>query len=291
MRTLRAFTLLALALTSVTSCSDDDTAGSRPATETATPVDTDHCDSVPSIEPGQYEQTHTHDGVEQMYGVVVPESYDPGTATDLYIVVPGGSGSAQAALMGWAPSLVGLDALVVFPSVASADTQTVPMIRAMIDDIADQYCVDTSRVYATGSSATAGLTARLMADASDVIAAFAPGIGSFSTTGLDPIGPVPFIAWSGDPDRGQVESSVAEWADSNGCESDPIVSDLGSGVAHHHYEGCDAPSEYYYFEGMGHQVPNHDCSEVGAQFCAEYEEFDFWDDVGGFFDANPLSAA
>ena len=118
MRTLRAFTLLALALTSVTSCSDDDTAGSRPGTETATQDDADHCDSVPSIEPGQYEQTHTHDGIEQMYGVVVPESYDPGTATDLYIVVPGGSGSAQAALMGWAPSLVGLDALVVFPSVA-----------------------------------------------------------------------------------------------------------------------------------------------------------------------------
>lgn len=285
----RVLPLLALALTSVTSCSDDDSAGSTPATEAAAHDNASHCGSLESIEPGQYEQTHTHEGIEQVYWVVVPDSYDTGTSTDLYIVVPGGSGGAEAALTGWAPTLVGLDALVVFPDVANAQTRTVPMMRALIDDIANQYCIDSSRIYATGTSATAGFTARLMADASDVIAAFAPGIGTFRTTGLEPIGPVPFIAWSGDPDRGQVELSVAEWADSNGCQNDPTVSDLGSGIAHHHHEGCDAPSEYYYFAGMGHQVPNHDCSEV-PQFCAEYEEFDFWEDVGNFFDANPLSA-
>lgn len=286
---LRMLPLLALALTSVTSC-DDDSADSTPATELAAQGDVTHCDSLESIEPGQYQQSHTHEGVEQAYWVVVPDGDSTSSAANVYLVVPGGSGGAQAALTDWAPTLIGLEALVVFPDVASPETRTVPMIRALIDDVANQYCIDDSRIYATGTSATAGFTARLMAEASDVIAAFAPGIGKFGTIGLEPMAPVPFIAWSGTPDRGQVEGSVAEWADANGCETVPRVSDLGSGVAHHHYEGCDAPSEYYYFDGMGHQVPNHDCSE-GSRFCAEYEEFDFWEDVGGFFDANPLSAA
>ena len=291
MRLLRSLPVLALSLMSVAGCGIDDTGDSTPVTDTATEDDASHCDSLESIEPGQYQQSHTHEGVEQAYWVVVPDGYSTRSAADLYIVVPGGAGSAQVAMTGWRPGLIGLEALVVFPQVARAETKTVPMIRALIDDVANQYCVDGSRVYATGSSSAAGFTARLMAEASDVIAAFAPGIGKFGTVGLEPIGPVPFIAWSGDSDRAQVEDSVSEWTESNGCETVPVVSDLGSGVAHHHYEGCDAPSEYYFFEGMGHQIPVHDCSGVSPQYCAEYEEFDFWTDVGSFFDANPLSAS
>ena len=289
MRPVRSFPVLALVLMSVAGCSADDTADSTPVTDTVTQDDASHCDSLESIEPGQYQQSHILEGVEQAYWVVVPEGYSTNAAADLYIVVPGGSGGAQAAVTAWGPGLTGLDAVVVFPEVATEETKTVPMIRALIDDVANQYCIDSSRIYATGGSSAAGFTARLMAEASDVIAAFAQGIGRFGTIGLEPIGPVPFIAWSGDFDRGQVEDSVAEWIESNGCTNVPVVSDLGSGVAHHHYESCDAPSEYYYFEGMGHQVPVHDCS--GIQYCAEYEEFDFWDDVGSFFDANPLSTS
>jgi len=247
------------------------------------------CSPSHSAEPGLEERNHTLDGVEQPYVVAVPETYDARTPVSVYIVVPGGSGGAQAAAEGWGPTLGGLDALVVFADVGRADRRTVPMIRALIDDVADTYCIDRTRVFASGSSASAGFTARLMADASDVIAAFAPGIGRFGTLGLEPIGPVPLIAWSGDPDRSTVENSVAEWADSNGCERGPSVSDLGSGIAHHHYEGCDAPTEYYYFAGMGHQVPDHDCSADRSGYCAEYEEFDFWDDVGSFFEAHPLT--
>ncbi len=246
------------------------------------------CSPSQSAEPGLEEQHHTLDGIDQPYWVAVPENYDSSTPVSVYIIVPGGSGSAQSAAAGWSPTLGGLDALVVFADVAKADRRTVPMIRALIDDVADRFCVDRNRVFASGTSANAGFTGRLMADASDVIAAFAPGIGRFGTLGLEPIGPVPLIAWSGDPDRTTVESSVAEWAVSNGCDGEPSVSDLGPGIAHHHYEGCDAATEYYYFAGMGHQVPSHDCSADRSGFCAEYEQFDFWDDVGGFFEAHPL---
>lgn len=247
------------------------------------------CSPSQSAESGSEEQQHTLDGVEQPYWVAVPETYDASTPVSLYIVVPGGSGSAQSAAAGWGPTLDGVDALVVFADVGAADRKTVPMMRALIDDVADKYCVDRDRVFASGTSATAAFTGRLMANASDVIAAFAVGIGRFGTIGLEPDGPVPLIAWSGDPDRGVVEGSVAEWADSNGCEIQPTVSDLGSGVVHHHYEGCGAPVEYYFFAGMGHQVPNHDCSADRSGFGAEYEEFDFWDDAGSFFEAHPLT--
>lgn len=247
------------------------------------------CSPSQSAEPGSEEQHHTLDGVEQPYVVAVPETYDASTPVSVYIVVPGGSGSAQSAAAGWGPTLDGVDALVVFADVGTPDRKTVPMLRALIDDVADKYCVDRDRVFATGSSASAGFTGRLMAEASDVIAAFAVGIGRFGTVGLEPTGPVPLIAWSGDPDRGVVEGSVEEWADANGCEIQPTVSDLGSGVVHHHYEGCGAPVEYYFFGGMGHQVPDHDCSADRSGFCAEYEEFDFWVDVGSFFEAHPLT--
>ncbi len=291
--------LVALALMAVSACGDEDSVpeSAPAATGTSTPAtvdDTDGagggCDDPSAVEPGAYEHGHTHAGVEQANFVVVPETYESGTPAHLYIVVPGGSGSAEGALMGWGPNLVGVDALVVFPELGHPASRTVPMMRALIDDVADTYCIDRSRVYATGTSASAGFTSRLMADASDVIAAFAPGIGRFPTTGLEPIGPVPLIAWSGDIDRAQVELSVAEWAAANGCTAEPTVSDLGSGIAHHHYEGCAAPTEYYYFAGMGHQVPNHDCSAVGPQYCAEYQEFDFWEEVSRFFDAHPLPA-
>jgi poly(3-hydroxybutyrate) depolymerase len=297
--------LVALTLMSLASCGDDDGASdsttptmlTTPTTTEGAPAGTDDadladpgCDAATTVEPGSYEHSHMLDEVEQPYRVVVPDTYGSGSPAGLFIVVPGGSGSAEAALAGWGPTLTDVDALVAFVEVGRPETRTVPMIRALIDDVADRYCVDRYRVYATGSSASAGFTSRLMADASDVIAAFAPGIGMFGTVGLDPIGPVPLIAWSGDPDRGPVERSVADWAASNGCEPEPIVSDLGSGVAHHQYEGCSAPTEYYDFAGMGHQIPMHDCGSVGPEFCAEYDEFDFWDDVGRFFDANPLPA-
>jgi len=295
MRTARSrAALVTLALMAVSACGDGNgVPESGPATTGASiPATVDDtsggCDDRSAIGPDSYEHRHAHTGVEQAYFVVVPETYEPGTPADLYIVVPGGSGSAEGALMGWGPNLVGVQALVVFPELGNPASRTVPMMRALIGDVADTYCVDRSRVYATGSSASAGLTSRLMADASDVIAAFAPGIGRFPTVGLEPIRPVPLIAWSGDVDRAQVELSVAEWAAENGCTAEPTVSDLGSGVAHHHYEGCAASTEYYYFAGMGHQVPNHDCSATGPQYCAEYEEFDFWQDVGSFFDAHPL---
>jgi polyhydroxybutyrate depolymerase len=289
---MRARSVLSvLALMGPASCGDDDGAlESTAATAEQTGADSG-CDGTNAVEPGSYVHSHTLDGVEQPYRAVVPETYDSGTRTDLYVLVPGGSGSAEAGLAGWGPTLTGVDALVVVADVGSSGTRTVPMIRALIDDVATQYCIDRSRVYATGSSASGGLTGRLMADASDVIAAFAPGIGTFGPMGLDPIGPVPFIAGSGDPDRGAVERSVVGWAESNGCAVEPTVSDLGSGIAHHHYEGCAAPTEYYDFAGMGHQVPLHDCGAAGPQYCAEYDEFDFWDDVGRFFDANPLSAS
>ena len=292
-------TLFAVALMWFTGCGDEGGISDSTSATTGAPNAADDeragrtdasCDASSPVVPGEYELRHTFGGVEQSYVAVVPETYDPKTPAHVYIVVPGGSGSAQAARAGWGPNLAGVDAIVVFADVGNPATRTVPMIRALIDDVADRHCVDRSRVYATGGSASAGFTARLMADASDVIAAFAPGIGTFGTTGLDPIGPVPLIAWSGDLDRAQVERSVAEWAIANGCATEPTSSDLGSGIVHHHYEDCAASTEFYDFVGMGHQVPSHDCSGVGPQYCAEYEEFDFWKDVGSFFDAHPLPA-
>lgn len=273
-----SFWLIVILALFAVACGGDEEAGTDGST----------CDPAKAAEPGNYERSHQLGDLEQHYWVVVPSSYDGTAATPLYVLMPGGAGLAEPALVAWGPSLVGLDALVVFPDLAGAGRDDVATIRALVDDVADGYCIDRTRVYATGGSSSAGATARLMANASDVFAAFAVGIGSFGADGRDPVGPVPLLAWAGTTDFVSVERSVAQWAAVNNCDA-PVVTDLGSDVAHHHYQGCDAPLEYYYFKGMGHQVPSHECGEIGG-YCAEYQEFDFWADAGAFFAANPLDA-
>lgn len=301
MRTARAIpVLVALTLVGVVSCGDDDDAAdsTTATTEQATPASAgtsdgplvgaapiQECEPARPFEAGDHPGSNVVGEIEQNYWVVVPPSYDGVNPVAVYLLLPGGAGSAEPALAGWGPSLAGLDALVVVPDVFGL-RRDVDVSRALVDKVASEYCVAPTQVYAVASSSSAGQAGRLMAHAPDVIAASAIGLGSFGAIGLEPTSPVPVLAWTGDPDRQRTTEGVEVWVGHNGCAREPTVSDLGSEISWSHYEGCDAAVEFYDFVGMGHRVPVHDChGQFG--YCAEYAEFDFWEVVSEFFAENP----
>ena len=81
---------------------------------------------------------------------------------------------------------------------------------------------------------------------------------------------------------------VEQWVGINGCDSEPLVEDLGSGVLRKTYEDCDADVVFYDIEGMGHTWPLHEAKGPGASLVTEYAEVDYLDEVLPFFAYHPL---
>jgi poly(3-hydroxybutyrate) depolymerase len=67
----------------------------------------------------------------------------------------------------------------------NATANDVAYVSDVLDDLEDDLCIDTSRIYATGKSQGGGMVGVLACDekASQRIAAFAPVSGAFYTTG------------------------------------------------------------------------------------------------------------
>ncbi len=255
-------------------CGDDSQTGSSAS-----------CDPALPAASGDVELVNSANGLEQPYWLVVPERYNGVDALALWLLLPGGLGDHQAAYAGWASSLHRAEAVVAVPNLQGASRE-VDVVVALIDDIASAYCVDRARVYAIGSSGSSRFTGALMERGSDHIAAFAVGLGGFGSTS-ETTPAVPFWSWTGNTDRKSTEPAALLWASRNGCDAEPTVVELGDGIHHWQFAGCDAPAEYYFLDGMGHQVPGHECPESSV-YCAQYDDFDFIDEVRGFFEANPL---
>jgi len=107
---------------------------------------------------------------------------------------------------------------------ASADdVDDVGMIRALVDLVAAETCIDRDRIYATGMSNGGYLSHRLGCEASDLIAAIGPVVGSFSeelTCDLER--PVPAIQITGTEDSLDTRTeSIERWANLNGCVGAP----------------------------------------------------------------------
>lgn len=161
--------------------------------------------------------------------------------------------------------------------------------RAMLDQLSNDFNVDQKRVYATGISNGGMMSYRLACDLSDRIAAIGPVAGQFDGgQNCKMERPVPILHLHGlaDPcakmeggtcggcfndylkalhipaeknDTWQctaVESTVATWAQRNGCSQQTSVVSNKDGVKCISY-GCsaNATTELCTIEGMGHQWP------------------------------------
>lgn len=150
---------------------------------------------------------------------------------------------------------------------ARPDADDVGFVATMLDEVAANFTVDSTRVYLTGFSNGAGMAFRLAAECSDRFAAVAPVAGYCHAR---PTRPVPTLYLVGDADplvplrggevvtpwgrkrviRPAVGETLARW----GWGISPRVVGHAAGVLVEEYPG-PAPFLAYTVEGLGHHWP------------------------------------
>lgn len=151
----------------------------------------------------------------------------------------------------------------------------VAFLTALVGILEDRYCIDSSRVYATGFSGGARMASQLACDESGVFAAVAPVSGLRRPTPCPTGRVVPVISFHGtadpvDPYNGHgqrywtysVPQAVHYWATQDGCSSSPTTTHPLGGITLTAYGGCGAPPsarapdvELYTISGEGHEWP------------------------------------
>lgn len=242
----------------------------------------------PLVEPGEYEGLNVVGDVEQPYWMVVPEKYAEVAPAPLYLHLAAGNGDHNGNLEGWRPYLDDLDGLMAIVNTESAGRQSPETAVALIDQISGDYCVDPTRVHVMGTSWSFEMADRLACEESDRVASFVAALGGAVWPDCAPDRPVPLLTFSGDTDRLGVERLVEKWVAVNGCDPDPTVEDLGSGVFRRTYQNCEADIVFYDIEGMGHAWPLHEAKGPGAALVAEYDEVDYLEEAHAFFADHPL---
>ena len=258
-----------------------DEADAVPATASA------GCDE-PLVEPGEYEGTNDFEEVGQGYWVVVPAGYAELAPAPLILWLASGGGSLDQSIGWWRPYLDAAESVFVVAEQMSIDHGGAPTLTALIDQLEAEYCIDPRRVHAMGQSSSGPTVAALACDASDRIASFFAAAGPFAS--CTPERPVPLMAMTGDPERRIVTRSVEYWSEAYGCDPEPVIEELGSGVTRTAYQGCLADIVLYDVRGAGHQFIRKEC--VSDDYgCYTNEVFDQLIEAERFFAEHPLSAA
>ncbi len=180
----------------------------------------------------------------------------------------------------------------------------VEFLTSLVHNLEQRYCIDASRVYATGFSGGARMSSQLACDASNTFAAVAPVSGLRRPTPCPTTRPVPVIAFHGtadpvDPYNGNgqaywtysVPQAAADWASQDKC-SPKASSQAGEGFTLTTYDGCAGGSEVqlYSITGEGHEwpggppLPKKVTRPLGPQSDAIDANTTMW----AFFEAHPL---
>jgi polyhydroxybutyrate depolymerase len=181
----------------------------------------------------------------------------------------------------------------------------VAFLTTLVRDLAGRYCVDLSRVYATGMSGGGRMASQLACDASSVFAAVAPVSGLRYPSPCPASRPVPVIAFHGtadmiDPFNGSgsgywtysVPAAAHMWAGHDQCAAS-VQATAGHGYRLTRYSGCAGGTqvELYALAGEGHEwpdgpkMPKAITSVLGPQSDAVSANALMW----AFFRAHPLS--
>jgi poly(3-hydroxybutyrate) depolymerase len=132
-------------------------------------------------------------GVERTYLRVVPASLDASTPAPLILGFHGGSGTAEQAsrygLTGTEAALYVYPQALAFPAAGgvawnvSADGNDDEFIDALLVELGQKNCIDTTRVFAAGQSNGAFFVNELGCDRPNVFRAIAPVAGGGPTGG------------------------------------------------------------------------------------------------------------
>jgi polyhydroxybutyrate depolymerase len=190
-------------------------------------------------------------------------------------------------------------------SVPAHSANDVAFLTQLVGVLEQRYCINPSRVYATGFSGGARTASQLACDASKVFAAVAAVSGLRRPSPCPTGRPMPIIAFHGtadpvDPYNGHgqlywtysVAQAAADWAQQDGCSTHPATSKPQKTVTLTAYGHCGggASVELYTISGEGHEwpggppLPSALTSLLGAQSNAINADNVIW----AFFAAHPL---
>lgn len=147
------------------------------------------------------------------------------------------------------------------------NNRDVPFVRAVLEDVARRYPIDTTRIYATGFSYGSAMAWRLACDAGDLIAAILPAAGTlYGQESIEcPTGPVNAMHVHGFKDRvmdlplaadGDPKVAVDLWRRTNLCRSEPDRVETINGHRCHVWSTCGSGKEVVLcLHERGHIVP------------------------------------
>jgi polyhydroxybutyrate depolymerase len=198
-----------------------------------------------------------HTGLERIYRLIVPASYDSAAPMPLILALHGGGGDGgqMCALVGGVQELAEEHGfLVVCPDAIenhwndgrgneryrsqAEDIDDVGFLLALIERLRQDFNIDPTRIYVTGASNGGMMTQRMACEASETFAAAAVLIASQPVNlHCEPRRPISILFMNGTDDPlmpyqgGQVhffrqqlgevlstEQTVAMWAFANGCD-------------------------------------------------------------------------
>jgi polyhydroxybutyrate depolymerase len=279
----------------LTACgSDDDTDGdgsggssgsSGSAGATGDTRSSPGCTS-PSLGAGDHDGTLAHGGVDRTYKVHVPASYDPAKPTPMMLnfhgltpIVGPQAAESQANLSKMVPKSDSAGFILVHPQgllhangttaswnsgACCAEDKTIDdvgFIRALIDELGTELCVDERRVYAAGMSNGGMMSHFLGCHLADKLAAIAPVAGLNGSPTCEPGRPLGVIAFHGTTDNlvpyDSGVQAIDGWVQRNGCNSEPSES-FRNGDSHcDTYSGCQDGVEVVFctVDDGGHTWP------------------------------------
>ncbi len=226
---------------------------------------------------GTRQITITSGGLERTFELTVPESALGGAPVPLLLVFHGvfATGAEIQAVTGFpgkaeaegfitaAGDGIGQswNAGVCCNPAQAENVDDVGFTRDMVAAIEREYCIDTSRIYATGFSNGAAMVFRLACEAADLFAAFAPVGGSLALFPCEPSAPRPTRIINNVPDPvvpfALGEFSFGELVKLNACSAArdgvPLAPTATCDVAPECANG--AVTELCAVEDVGHQWP------------------------------------
>ena len=204
----------------------------------------------------------------------------------------------------------------------NTNVDDVSFVRAMIDTITQQVCVDPKRIFATGFSNGGMLSHRLACELSDKIAAIAAVSGGIGNVDLDVMPPetlfqcnpsrqVPVMHIHGTQDACypfdggfgplslatfiSAPTTVEGWLTRNGCSTGPPTNVLSNGAASCNLYPCPHAGEVEFctIDGGGHYWPGGDDWAGSEVFCGSNQgvrsaDLIANDAIWSWFQAHPM---
>ena len=228
-------------------------------------------------------------GTPREYIVALPDGYESGTPYKLIFAWHGLGGSASQIAGGFGGGYYGLQnraaGTAIFVAGQGLQTETsigngagwpntdgrdVAFVRALVDLLRGQYCIDDERIFSVGMSYGGIMSNTLGCQMGDVFRAIAPMSGSGPRTfgGAMCVGQV--AAWLSHGNTDEIvtfasgEGSRDHWVMSNHCDATTAPVTPDPCVA---YQGCDDghPVHWCEFDG-GHTVPQFASEAIWSFF-------------------------